>query len=58
MNIRNLILACFVMFVVNAEAQDQSFLIDKVVAKVGSEFILLSEVEDQYAYSITQDPSL
>lgn len=36
----------------------QSYLVDKVVAKIGSEFILLSEVEDQYAYSITQDPSL
>lgn len=39
-------------------AQDKSFLIDKVVAKVGSEFILLSDVEDKYAYSVTQDPSL
>ncbi len=58
MNIRNIILACFLLIVVNAKAQDQSFLIDKVVAKVGSEFILLSEVEDQYAYSITQDASL
>jgi len=39
-------------------AQQSSFLVDKVVAKVGSEFILLSEVEDQYAYAIGQDPSL
>jgi len=36
----------------------QSYLVDKVVAKVGSEFILLSEVEDQYAYALTQDPTL
>ncbi len=36
----------------------QSYMIDKVVAKVGGEFILLSEVEDQYAYSLTQDPTL
>lgn len=36
----------------------QSYLIDKVVAKVGSEFILLSDIEDQYAYAKTQDPSL
>ncbi|MEM9546115.1 MAG: peptidylprolyl isomerase [Bacteroidota bacterium] len=36
----------------------QSYVIDKVVAKVGSEFILLSEVEDQFAYSRTQDPTL
>jgi len=39
-------------------AQQSSFLVDKVIAKVGSEFILLSEVEDQYAYAIGQDPSL
>ena len=58
MNIRNIILACFLLIGANVNAQDQSVLIDKVVAKIGSEFILLSEVEDQYAYSITQDPSL
>jgi len=39
-------------------AQDQSFLVDKVIAKIGSEFILLSDVEEQYAYSLTQDPTL
>lgn len=33
-------------------------LVDKVVAKVGSEFILLSEIEEEYSYAIAQDPSL
>lgn len=47
-----LVLAAFNM------SHSQSYMIDKVVAKVGSEFILLSEVEDQYAYSLTQDPTL
>lgn len=58
MNIKNIIVACFLLIASVAKGQDQSFMIDKVVAKVGSEFILLSEVEDQYAYSITQDPLL
>lgn len=31
--------------------------IDRVVAKVGSEIILLSEVESQYQFTKTQDPS-
>ncbi|MBK9253859.1 MAG: peptidylprolyl isomerase [Saprospiraceae bacterium] len=36
----------------------QTYLIDKVVAKVGGEFILLSEVEDEFSYAKTKDPSL
>jgi len=36
----------------------QAYLLDKVVAKVGSEFVLLSDIEDQYAYAKSQDPSL
>ena len=36
----------------------QSKLIDRVVAKVGSEFILLSDVEDQFNYLRQQDPSI
>lgn len=58
MNIRNIITAFCLLILVNGTAQDKAFLVEKVVAKVGSEFILLSEVEDQYAYSIAQDPSL
>lgn len=38
--------------------QAQSYLVDKVVAKVGSEFVLLSDVEDQYSYARSQDPSI
>jgi len=32
----------------------QSLVLDKVVAKVGSEIVLLSEVEEQYAYAAQQ----
>lgn len=39
-------------------AQIQSHLVDKVIAKVGSEFVLLSDVETEYAYSLTRDPSI
>jgi peptidyl-prolyl cis-trans isomerase SurA len=36
----------------------QSQLVDKVVAKIGSEYILLSEVEEEYAYAKSKDPSI
>ncbi len=36
----------------------QEKLIDRVIAKVGTEYILLSDVEDQYAYALQQDPTL
>lgn len=39
-------------------AMGQAKMIDHVVAKVGSEFILLSEIEDQYAYTLQQNPGL
>lgn len=38
-------------------AQDE-ILIDKVVAKVGSEYILKSEVEEEFAYALKQKPGL
>jgi len=47
----------FVLAILNI-SNGQSYIVDKVIAKVGSEFVLLSEVEDQYAYSLTQDPTL
>lgn len=33
-------------------------LIDKVVAKVGSEYILLSEIEEEFTYAKSKDPNL
>ncbi|MGB4960098.1 MAG: peptidylprolyl isomerase [Saprospiraceae bacterium] len=36
----------------------QSLLLDKVIAKVGSEHILLSEVEEEFSYAKSKDPSL
>lgn len=58
MKIQNVILTVVFFIVAMNAVLSQSYLIDKVVAKVGSEFVLLSEVEDQYAYALTQDPSL
>jgi len=52
-----IITSIFILTSVNVHL-GQSYVVDKVVAKVGSEFVLLSEVEDQYAYSLTQDPTL
>lgn len=36
----------------------QSKLLDKVVAKVGSEYILLSDVEEEFAYAKTKEPGI
>jgi peptidyl-prolyl cis-trans isomerase SurA len=58
MKFQNVILMMVFFLATMVTVSSQSYLIDKVVAKVGSEFVLLSEVEDQYAYSLTQDPSL
>ncbi|MFZ1582679.1 MAG: peptidylprolyl isomerase [Saprospiraceae bacterium] len=33
-------------------------LVDKVIAKVGSEYILLSEIEEEFAYAKSKDPGV
>lgn len=58
MKFQNIIFTVAFLFTTIYTGISQSYMIDKVIAKVGSEFILLSEVEDQYAYALTQDPSL
>lgn len=50
---KNIILLCLVCLATQLSAQDK-FLIDKVIAKVGTENILLSDVESQYSYSVEQ----
>ncbi len=47
---------CFAMILANAFAQRS--VIDKVVAKVGGELVLLSEVEEQFALMLAQTPNL
>jgi peptidyl-prolyl cis-trans isomerase SurA len=46
------------IFTIQNVAFAQSKLVDKVVAKVGSEYILLSEVEEEFSYAKSKDPSL
>lgn len=46
------------LLIVTTLASGQEQLIDKVVAKVGSEYILLSEIEEEYSYAKSKDPSL
>ena len=58
MKFQNIVFTLIFGFVALHMSTAQSYIIEKVVAKVGSEFVLLSEVEDQYAYSLTQDPTL
>lgn len=36
----------------------QSLLVDKVVAKVGSEYILLSEIEEEFSYAKSKEPGI
>ena len=50
------LLVLFSLIGINAYSQDK--LIDKVIAKVGSEHILLSDVEEEISYSKTKDPGL
>jgi len=47
-----------ILLIASYTVDAQAYLLDKVVAKVGSEFVLLSDIEDQFAYAKTQDPSL
>lgn len=51
---------CSLIFIFTLQnvAFAQSKLVDKVVAKVGSEYILLSEVEEEFSYAKSKDPSL
>lgn len=46
----------FVTMVSGLQAQLQSRIIDKIVAKVGSEYILLSDVEKQFSYLKQNQP--
>lgn len=50
---KNIVLACMMLTVTITTAQERQ-LIDKVVAKVGSEFVLLSDVESQYGFTLEQ----
>lgn len=48
----------FFLIIASSILVGQSILIDKVVAKVGSESILLSEVEDEFAYAKSKEPGI
>lgn len=45
----------FVTFVV---LQGKAQLVDKVIAKVGSEYILLSEIEEEFSYAKSKEPGI
>ncbi|MBK8389765.1 MAG: hypothetical protein IPL23_11030 [Saprospiraceae bacterium] len=56
MKLRNIVAIIMAFVTVGALAQ-QPILIDKVVARVGSENILLSEIEEEYSYVKKSDPT-
>lgn len=47
-----------IFFVGGSQLFGQSYLVDKVIAKVGSEYILLSDIEEEYAYAKSKNPTL
>lgn len=53
--IQTLVIACMVSVAIG---QQGPILLDKVIAKVGSEYILLSELEGQYAYIKESNPGI
>ena len=57
MKLRNIVAIILAFITVGALAQ-QPILIDKVVARVGSENILLSEIEEEYSYVKKCDPTV
>ena len=51
---KKLIGICFVVLAATSLAFAQNMMIDKVIVQVGSELILLSEIEEQFAYASEQ----
>ena len=51
---KKLISICFAILAITSLALAQNMMIDKVIVQVGSELILLSEVEEQFAYASEQ----
>jgi peptidyl-prolyl cis-trans isomerase SurA len=57
-NLNKLVFFFLFITLVGSPLAGQSILIDKVVAKVGSENILLSEVEDEFTYAKSKEPGI
>ncbi len=46
------------LVITGSSINGQSYLVDKVVAKIGSEYILLSDIEEEYAYAKSKNPTM
>ncbi|HOY14482.1 MAG TPA: peptidylprolyl isomerase [Saprospiraceae bacterium] len=57
MNLRNIVAMVLAFMAVGLFAQ-KPILVDKVVARVGSENILLSEIEEEFSYAKKSDPTV
>ncbi len=55
---QRLIILLYCTLAIAAQAAGQRLLLDKIVAKVGGETVLLSEVEEQYALITSQNPKV
>ena len=51
---KNSIILIFTFLLINQHGFSQSMIIDKVISKVGGEIVLLSELEEQFAYAASQ----
>ena len=51
---KNLLLLLFFVGTLGASAQERGAVIDEVIARVGGEYILLSDLEEQYALASSQ----
>lgn len=55
---KSLVIIILMVFSVMCTIGAQTEMIDKVIAKVGSEYILLSEVEEEFIYAKSKDPKI
>jgi peptidyl-prolyl cis-trans isomerase SurA len=55
---KKLLISIFALFPLFAAAQNGKSVIDEVVATIGGEIVLLSEIEEQFAYAKRQDAAL
>lgn len=54
----NISIWVLLVFSIFSKLSSQELLVDKVVAKVGSEYILLSEIEEEFSYFKSKDPTI
>jgi len=52
------VVICLLMIVSTTMSAQKPYVLDKVVATVGNEYILYSDIEEEFSFAKTQDPSI